>query len=175
MDKSSPTCLVKLDTFTPSVVTQAELVAAPMSSLERLMLAVERHINGRDRNRDHPAWGEDIKVMGVRRGVAAVRGALAHAREGVARLVALNTYPRLPRCEGASSIRRPAGSAVAPQLGEPSPATVPLGWKTLLRIHHRNIGFDRIGNEAILVGSMVHLIKFFRTWYTIPAPRKLRA
>jgi S-adenosylmethionine synthetase len=49
-----------------------------MSSLERLMLAVERHINGRDRNRDHPAWVEDIKVMGVRRGVAAVRGALAH-------------------------------------------------------------------------------------------------
>ena len=43
---------------------------APMSSLERLVLAIERYINGRDRNRDHPAWGEDIKVMGVRRGGA---------------------------------------------------------------------------------------------------------
>ena len=41
-----------------------------MSSLERLVLAIERYINGRDRNRDHPAWGEDIKVMGVRRGGA---------------------------------------------------------------------------------------------------------
>ena len=56
-----------------------------------------------------------------------------------------------------------------------APATVPLGWKTLLRFHHRHIGFDRIGNEAILVGSMVHPIKFFHTWYTIRAPRELRA
>ncbi|MGI0526712.1 methionine adenosyltransferase [Rhizobium giardinii] len=41
---------------------------APASALERLVLAVERHINGRDRNQDHPAWGEDVKVMGVRSG-----------------------------------------------------------------------------------------------------------
>jgi S-adenosylmethionine synthetase len=43
---------------------------APMSSLELLVLAIEKRINGRDRNRQHPAWGEDVKVMGVRRGSA---------------------------------------------------------------------------------------------------------
>ncbi|RWG22902.1 MAG: methionine adenosyltransferase [Mesorhizobium sp.] len=41
---------------------------APMSTLETLVLGVERHINGRDRIRVHPAWGEDVKVMGVRQG-----------------------------------------------------------------------------------------------------------
>ena len=41
---------------------------APMSALERLVLAAEKSINGRDRKREHPAWGEDIKVMGVRCG-----------------------------------------------------------------------------------------------------------
>ena len=41
---------------------------APASALETLVLAVERHINGRDHRQDHPAWGEDVKVMGVRHG-----------------------------------------------------------------------------------------------------------
>jgi S-adenosylmethionine synthetase len=41
---------------------------APLSPLEKLVLAVERHINGRERGRDNPAWGEDIKVMGTRCG-----------------------------------------------------------------------------------------------------------
>ncbi|WP_192248470.1 methionine adenosyltransferase [Mesorhizobium silamurunense] len=41
---------------------------APMSALETLVLDVEQHINGRDRIRVHPAWGEDVKVMGVRQG-----------------------------------------------------------------------------------------------------------
>jgi len=41
---------------------------APLGALERLVLAAERHINGRDRRQDHPAWGEDVKVMGVRHG-----------------------------------------------------------------------------------------------------------
>jgi S-adenosylmethionine synthetase len=39
---------------------------APLSRLEQLVLAVERSINGRDRSRVHPAWGEDVKVMGIR-------------------------------------------------------------------------------------------------------------
>jgi S-adenosylmethionine synthetase len=39
---------------------------APLSPLERLALAVEKRINGRDRERAMPAWGEDIKVMAVR-------------------------------------------------------------------------------------------------------------
>ena len=41
---------------------------APLSPLERLVLAVEKGIDGRDRSRDHPSWGEDVKVMGVRHG-----------------------------------------------------------------------------------------------------------
>jgi S-adenosylmethionine synthetase len=39
---------------------------APLSPLERLVLAIEKRINGRDRERDMPAWGEDVKVMAVR-------------------------------------------------------------------------------------------------------------
>lgn len=41
---------------------------APLSPLERLVLAVERQINGRDHSIEHPAWGEDVKVMGIRYG-----------------------------------------------------------------------------------------------------------
>ena len=41
---------------------------APMSALERLVLAVERRLNGRERQLGRAAWGEDIKIMGVRRG-----------------------------------------------------------------------------------------------------------
>jgi S-adenosylmethionine synthetase len=41
---------------------------APLSPLEQLVLAIEKQVNGRDRCRAMPAWGEDIKVMGVRCG-----------------------------------------------------------------------------------------------------------
>ena len=41
---------------------------APLSPLEALVLALERRINERGRDAAHPAWGEDIKVMGIRRG-----------------------------------------------------------------------------------------------------------
>jgi S-adenosylmethionine synthetase len=43
---------------------------APLSRLERLVLAVERGINATDRSRINPAWGEDVKVMGIREGEA---------------------------------------------------------------------------------------------------------
>lgn len=43
---------------------------APLSRLERLVLAVERSVNASDRSKMHPAWGEDVKVMGVRQGDA---------------------------------------------------------------------------------------------------------
>lgn len=43
---------------------------APLSNLERLVIAVEKRVNGRDRLHEHPAWGEDVKVMGVRIGNA---------------------------------------------------------------------------------------------------------
>jgi S-adenosylmethionine synthetase len=39
---------------------------APMSPLELLVLAAEKLINGQNRVHEHPAWGEDVKVMGVR-------------------------------------------------------------------------------------------------------------
>ena len=39
---------------------------APLSPLEQLVLAIERHINSRDRHRETPAWGEDVKVMAIR-------------------------------------------------------------------------------------------------------------
>jgi S-adenosylmethionine synthetase len=41
---------------------------APLSALERLVLAIEQRLHGRDRAHDHAAWGEDIKVMAVRNG-----------------------------------------------------------------------------------------------------------
>ena len=41
---------------------------APMSSLEQLVLAIERHINPPNGGRGRPAWGEDVKVMGIRTG-----------------------------------------------------------------------------------------------------------
>jgi S-adenosylmethionine synthetase len=39
---------------------------APLSPLERLVLAVEKAINGRNRRQHHPSWGEDVKIMGIR-------------------------------------------------------------------------------------------------------------
>jgi S-adenosylmethionine synthetase len=42
---------------------------APLSELERIVLRVERGLNAREVKRVHPEIGEDIKVMGARRGV----------------------------------------------------------------------------------------------------------
>ncbi|MGZ5912243.1 MAG: methionine adenosyltransferase, partial [Reyranella sp.] len=39
---------------------------APMTALELLVLRTEAFLNGRLRASNHPAWGEDVKVMGVR-------------------------------------------------------------------------------------------------------------
>ena len=41
---------------------------APLTRLEQLVLALEKHINGRTQDQRPPAWGEDVKVMGVRFG-----------------------------------------------------------------------------------------------------------
>lgn len=43
---------------------------APISALEFLVLRLESKLNGRKRTVHHPAWGEDIKIMGVRHGRA---------------------------------------------------------------------------------------------------------
>jgi S-adenosylmethionine synthetase len=41
---------------------------APLSSLERTVLAVEQRLNSAEIKAAHPAVGEDVKVLGVRRG-----------------------------------------------------------------------------------------------------------
>jgi S-adenosylmethionine synthetase len=41
---------------------------APMSALERLTLAIEQRLNAPEHARERPARGEDVKVMGIRRG-----------------------------------------------------------------------------------------------------------
>ena len=41
---------------------------APLSRLELLVLETERLINQKDKKHTHPAWGEDVKVMGIRCG-----------------------------------------------------------------------------------------------------------
>lgn len=41
---------------------------APLTSLETIVLEVEHRLNHPDTKRDHPEIGEDIKVMGIRRG-----------------------------------------------------------------------------------------------------------
>lgn len=41
---------------------------APLSDLERLALAIDRSLHSRNRALDRPAWGEDTKIMAVRRG-----------------------------------------------------------------------------------------------------------
>lgn len=40
---------------------------APLSPLERLVLAIEKRMNARDRATRNPAWGEDVKIMAIRR------------------------------------------------------------------------------------------------------------
>lgn len=41
---------------------------APLSALERLVLGLERRLNAPDTKRERPAWGEDVKVTGLRVG-----------------------------------------------------------------------------------------------------------
>lgn len=74
---------------------------APLSPLELLVLDVERSINARDRSRLHPAWGEDVKVMAVRRGAsveltiacAMIGRYLSHIDDYVAEKQALAVLP----------------------------------------------------------------------------------
>jgi S-adenosylmethionine synthetase len=39
-----------------------------LSALERLVLAIDHRLHARDRPRERPAWGEDVKIMAVRHG-----------------------------------------------------------------------------------------------------------
>ena len=45
----------------------------------------------------------------------------------------------------------------------------------LLEFYHRHHGCNRVGNETILVGGMVHFIEFFRTGFSVAAPCNLWA
>jgi len=45
----------------------------------------------------------------------------------------------------------------------------------LLELCHRHHGCNRVGNETILVGGMVHFIEFFRTGFSVAAPCNLWA
>jgi S-adenosylmethionine synthetase len=75
---------------------------APLSPLERLVLDTERHINGRNREHDQPAWGEDVKIMGVRRGhtvdltvaCAMIGRHLGHIEDYIAATAAVATLVR---------------------------------------------------------------------------------
>jgi S-adenosylmethionine synthetase len=75
---------------------------APLSALESLVLTIEKHINGTSRVGDHPAWGEDVKVMGVRRGgsvrltvaCAMIGGHLAHIDDYIAEKAAVANLAR---------------------------------------------------------------------------------
>lgn len=41
---------------------------APLSPLEHMVIEIEQRMLGRNRQSDHPAWGEDTKIMAVRHG-----------------------------------------------------------------------------------------------------------
>jgi S-adenosylmethionine synthetase len=81
--------------------TSCGLGFAPLTDLERVVLAGERALNAPETKQRHPALGEDVKIMGVRRGhrieltvgCAMVAshvhdlGEYAHAKETARRLV----------------------------------------------------------------------------------------
>src|SRR4249920_3041180 len=46
---------------------------------------------------------------------------------------------------------------------------------TWLEFRYRHLGFDRVGNETILVCGMVHFVELFCTGCSISTPRNLRA
>ena len=54
----------------PANDTSLAVGYAPLDTLESMVLAVERRLNSREIKSSHPAIGEDIKVMGARRGDA---------------------------------------------------------------------------------------------------------
>lgn len=104
--------------------TSIGVAHAPLSLLECLVLAIEERINGRDRNREHPAWGEDLKVMGIRRGTtvrltvacAMIGRHLAHIDDYMAEKASLAELAReLAEEHGFPSCEVSVNSADAPQ------------------------------------------------------------
>lgn len=52
----------------PSNDTSAAVGFYPLTETERAVLELERYLNSEEFKRDHPETGEDVKIMGVRRG-----------------------------------------------------------------------------------------------------------
>ena len=48
--------------------TSAAVGYAPMTKTERIVLEIERHVNSKDFKEEFPEAGEDVKVMGLRKG-----------------------------------------------------------------------------------------------------------
>ena len=48
-------------------------------------------------------------------------------------------------------------------------------FEELLEVCHRHHGSNRVGNETILVGGMVHFIELFRIGFSVAAPSNLWA
>src|SRR6202011_1557422 len=46
---------------------------------------------------------------------------------------------------------------------------------TWLEFRHSHLGFDRVGNETILVCGMVHFVELFCAWCSFTTPGNLRA
>ncbi len=70
---------------------------APLTALETVVLEVERRLNHADTKRDHPEIGEDIKVMGIRKGARIdLTIACAFVANGFATLTTTNR--RKPPC-----------------------------------------------------------------------------
>jgi S-adenosylmethionine synthetase len=75
---------------------------APLSPLELLVLETEQLINRGGRNGEHPSWGEDIKVMGIRCGravhltvaCAMIGRYLAHIDDYLAQKIAIEKAAR---------------------------------------------------------------------------------
>lgn len=80
---------------------------APLDSLERAVLAIERDLNSPEAKRAHPEFGEDIKVMGLRTGDA-LRVTVACALVGrhVADFAAYQAKKTLLRSLALASARR---------------------------------------------------------------------
>ena len=84
------------------------------------------------------------------------------------------------------------GASIVPLVGQRVPASVPqhVGvnfegeagalanafdqLKGPLDFRHPHLGFNRVGNETILMGGMMHLIELFRTGLSAAAPRNFR-
>src|ERR1700719_2069757 len=50
-----------------------------------------------------------------------------------------------------------------------------LGIRRALELRYRHLGFDRVGNKAIVVCGVVHLVELFCSGFSVSTPRNLRA